>query len=272
MKSLVLGVIASLIAAATPTAGTAAGAAATAGAAPTAGPAPMTVAVATTSPPQGPPNASLVRVIEGRYENRAAGTGNLIGTEHFRLNVHPDGTRCIAIWSNSASRGTQITSNVCVDAAFRPLEAYARYWIGGKYRGSAWIRVNGTRLNLVSEAGAQPGSMDIDVPAAFSLGTHPISADAWHVAALGASTASTATSFTLNPSGDAASPLLGQLVQIPIVRLPDEEVSVPAGRFKARHLRLSGLTDYWATGDDWLVVKSTSGAGERVLVEWRETR
>jgi hypothetical protein len=256
MKNSFLGAIASLIAVATPTAGSAAdaGAAATAGS------------------PQGPPNASLVRVIDGRYENRAAGTGNVLGTEHFRLNVHSDGTRCIAIWSNSASRGTQITSNVCVDAAFRPLEAYARYWIGGKYRGSAWIRVNGTRLNLVSQAGTQPGSMDLDVPAAFSLGTHPISADAWHVAALGASTQAEATSFTLNPSGDAGTPLLGALVKIPIVRLADEEVSVPAGRFKARHLRLSGLTDYWATGDDWLVVKSTSSAGERVLVEWRETR
>jgi hypothetical protein len=221
---------------------------------------------------EGPPNASLTRVIEGRYENRAAGSGNVLGTEHFRLNVHPDGTRCIAIWSNSASRGTQITSNVCVDRAFRPLEAYARYWIGGKYRGSAWIRIQGNKLSLVSQAGDQPGAMDIEVPAAFSLGTHPISADAWHVAALGASTQATATSFTLDPSGDASSPLLGKLVPIPIVRLPDEDVAVPAGRFKARHVRLSGVTDYWVTGDDWLVVKSSTSAGERVLVEWRETR
>ncbi len=229
-------------------------------------------ALAAAGAPETPPNASLTRVIEGRYENRAAGSGNVLGTEHFRLNVHPDGTRCIAIWSNSASRGTQITSNVCVDRAFRPLEAYARYWIGGKYRGSAWIRVQGNKLNLVSQAGDQPGALDIEVPAAFSLGTHPISADAWHVAALGASTTATATSFTLDPSGDASTPLLGKLVQIPIVRLPDEDVAVPAGRFKARHLRLSGITDYWVTGDDWLVVKSSSSAGERVLVEWRESR
>jgi len=226
---------------------------------------------------EAPPNASLVRVIEGRYENRAAADGAVIGTEHFRLNVHPDGTRCMTIWSNSATRGTQITSNVCVDAAFRPLEAYARYWIGGKYRGSAWIRVNGARLSLVSQSGGAPGAMEVDVPAAFSIGTHPISADAWHVAALGsarpgASTEVVATSFTLNPSGDASAPLLGQLVQIPVVRLPEEEVTVPAGRFKARHIRLSGITDYWVTGDDWLVVKSTTSAGERVLVEWREGR
>ncbi len=229
-------------------------------------------AAALAAAPAPPANASLARVIEGRYENRAAGTGAVLGTEHFRLNVHPDGTRCIAIWSNSASRGTQITSNVCVDRAFRPLEAYARYWIGGQYRGSAWIRVAGSRLSLVSQSGDVPGAMDVEVPAAFSLGTHPISADAWHVAALGASTQATATSFTLIPSGDPASPLLGQLVQIPIIRLPDEDIAVPAGRFKTRHIRLSGVTDYWVTGDDWLVVKSSSSAGERVLVEWRESR
>jgi len=64
-----------------------------------------------------PSNVSVVRVVEGRYENRNVADGAVLGTESFRLTVHRDGSRCLLIWSNSASRGTQITSQVCVDAA-----------------------------------------------------------------------------------------------------------------------------------------------------------
>lgn len=95
-------------------------------------------------------NVSIARVVEGRYENRSLPDGAVLGAESFRLTVHRDGSRCLLIWSNSASRGTQITSHVCVDRSFRPTEAYARYWIGGSYRGSAWIRVSGANLTLVS--------------------------------------------------------------------------------------------------------------------------
>ena len=91
----------------------------------------MTFAVPCVAATVAPSNVSVARVVEGRYENRNIADGSVLGTESFRLTVHRDGSRCLLIWSNSASRGTQITSQVCVDSAFRPTEAYARYWIGG---------------------------------------------------------------------------------------------------------------------------------------------
>lgn len=216
------------------------------------------------------PNASIERVVEGRYENRNVPDGAVLGTESFRLTVHRDGSRCLLIWSNSASRGTQISSHVCVDAAFRPTEAYARYWVGGSYRGSGWIRVTGAKLALISaNAEGVTSTAETPVPLRFSIGTHPISGDAWHVAALGPDSAREATSFTFNPSGSGAQPLTGSLVQIPVERSGNEKVKVPAGEFDTRRIKLSGQTTYWVTGEDWLVVKASAGASERVLVEFR---
>ncbi len=215
-------------------------------------------------------NPSLSRVIEGRYENRELKGGRVVGVESFRLNVHPDGSRCLAIWSNSATRGTQITADVCVDRQFRPLQAYARYWIGGAYRGAAWISVDGANLHVHSSTGGATMTLSVAVPARFSLGTHPMSADAWHMAALGSDGGTVATSFTLNPAGDRSAPLTGQLVQIPVERLADERVTVPAGTFDARRIRLAGRTDYWVMGDDWLVVRMATGDSERVLTQYRQ--
>jgi len=219
----------------------------------------------------GGTKASIARGAEGRYEHRDQGTGKILGTEAFRLTVHSDGSRCIQIWSNGASRGSQITSNVCVDGQFRPTEAYARYWIAGAYRGSGWIRVERSELRLVS-ANAQGAvtESETEVPEHFSIGTHPISADAWHVAAMQAADTRQAVAYTFNPSGSGTQPLTGALVPIPVERLADEKVVVPAGTFDARQFRLSGQMNYWVAGADWIVVKSAAGSAERVLVEYRE--
>ncbi len=193
-----------------------------------------------------------LRTVEGRYENRETKSGRVLGTETFRVNAYADGSRCILIWSSSASRGTQISANVCVDPAFRPTNAYARYWLGGKYRGVAWLSVAGNEFSVMSAVGGGPlTSASVAVPERFSVGTHPISGDAWHVAAIGAKQGRIATSFTFDPSGDRSRPLSGSLVQIPVEYLPAERVTVPAGTFEARRFRLAGRTDYWVTGEDW---------------------
>jgi hypothetical protein len=240
---------------------------------------PTPAAVAAPAAAAVPPSAALRRVISGEYENRNVPDRALLGTESFRVTAYADGSRCMQIWSNSAARGTQITSHVCVDANFRPTEAQARYWIAGAYRGSGSLRVNGDSLRLVSTAAAADAISEstTTVPARFSVGTHPISGDAWHAAALAADApasgaSATATSFTFNPSGSGKDPLTGALVQIPVERLGEQKTATPVGTFTTRHIRLSGQTNYWVTGEDWIVVRSTAGSSERVLVRYVEGR
>ena len=72
--------------------------------------------------------------------------------------------------------------------------------------------------------------------------------------------------FILNPAGDPASPLLGQWADIPIERIGSERITVPAGSFDTQHFRLAGASDYWVTGDDWMVVKAKVRDAAYVLV------
>lgn len=211
-------------------------------------------------------NASLLQTVEGRYENREVKGGRVIGVETFRLTAYTDGSRCLLIWSNSAARGTQISANVCVDRAYRPIDAFARYWVNGVYRGTGWISVGASELTLTSSTGGAVTSQSVPLPAVFSIGTHPISADAWHAAAFGGDRSGISQSFTLNPTGDRNTPLGGQFVPLQVEQLGAGRVTVPAGTFDTRRIRLSGRTDYWVLEDDWIVVKSGGGESERVLV------
>ncbi len=212
------------------------------------------------------PNASLVRTVEGRYENRDLKGGRVIGVETFRMTAYADGSRCLLIWSNTATRGTQISAHVCVDRQYRPTDAFARYWVNGAYRGAAWISVDTADLTLTSTVGGAATSQSVPLPAIFSIGTHPVSGDGWHAAAFGAGRSGTSQSFTLTPTGDRSTPLGGQFVPLQIEQLATERLTVPAGSFDTRRIRLSGRADYWVLEDDWLVVKSGGSESERVLV------
>jgi hypothetical protein len=225
------------------------------------------LAVAAT-PPAAVPN--LVRVLEGRYEHREIADGKVVGEERFRLSVYPDGSRSLSIWNDLAARSSQMSVQLSVDRAFRPVEAYARYWSAGRYRGSAWIRLDGDKLRLDSSTAGAPHIEVQNAPARVSLGTHPVSGDGWHVAAAEfVDGRAIARTFTLDPSGDAGKPLLGKLGDLSIERVGEESVEVPAGRFDAVRYRLAGLSDYWIFGPDALVARAQVRSREYVLTELR---
>jgi hypothetical protein len=225
------------------------------------------LAVAATPPAVAP---NLVRVLEGRYEHRELADGKVVGEERFRLSVYADGSRSVSIWNDLVARASQMSVQLSVDRAFRPLEAHARYWSAGRYRGSAWIRLDGDTLRLDSSAGGAPHSEVLSAPARISLGTHPVSADGWHIAAADfVNGRASARTFTLDPSGDSARPLLGKLGDLAIERVGEESVDVPAGRFDAVRYRLAGLSDYWIFGPDALVARAQVRSREYLLVELR---
>ena len=218
-------------------------------------------------PPGALPNVSVTRALDGRYEQRRVNDSVVVGVESFHLTVHPDGTRSLVVWNDLRERGSQMDLVLSVDPDFRAREAYARYWTAGKWRGSAHVSVRGRRLSLSSQSAGAPGNVDAEAPERLSIGAHPVSGDGWHIAAMKIDgNQGVARSFTLNPGGDAASPLLGQMVNIPVERVGRERVVVPAGTFDTQHFRLAGVSDYWITGEDWIVVKARVRDREFVLV------
>ena len=111
------------------------------------------------------------------------------------------------------------------------------------------------------------------MPAAFSIGTHPVAGDGWHTAAYDEARGGTQTLqlYSLEASTDLAKPVLGTLVPLIVERLGVESVEVPAGRFQATRWRVAGVNDLWTVGPDRLVVQSLIPArGLRYVLVSRE--
>ena len=209
------------------------------------------------------PNAAIVRRASGTYRYETLGDARRRGEERFTLLVHPDGSRTLNVWHDLAARNAQFTVVLRTAADFRPLEAYVSYWNGARFKGSAHFLVDGGRLTATSRGPAGRVPQELDVPARFSIGTHPVAGDGWHAAAsydLARGGRQTLQFYSLEASTDLARPVLGTLRPLEAERVGEEEVEVPAGRFKAVRWRLSGVNDLWVVGEDQLVVKSVIAA------------
>ena len=174
--------------------------------------------------------------------------------------VHADGSRSLLMWHDLFARNAQFTVALRVAADFRPVEAYASYWNGGAYKGASLIRVAGKHLSV--SFGGPAGQIDqtIDVPAVFSLGTHPVAGDGWHVAGLDAKVtgAQTLSLASVEASTDINRPMLVTVVPLQVERMGSERITVAAGTFDTTHYRLAGVNDIWVLDDDLIVVKSVS--------------
>lgn len=208
------------------------------------------------------PNKAILRRASGIYRYEALSDGRLRGEERFQLFVHPDGTRTLMVWHDLFARDAQFSVMLRSAVDFRPLEAFVSYWNAGSFKGSAQIRVQGPQLNATSSGPAGIVAQELTVPAAFSIGTHPVAADGWHAAwydrAQGG--VQTSTIYSMEASTDLGKPVLGTLRPLTIEFIGRETVEVPAGRFEAEHWKVAGVNDLWVVGEDRLVVKSVIAA------------
>jgi hypothetical protein len=212
-----------------------------------------------------------VRRASGTYRYESIKDGSIRGEERWQFFAHPDGSRTMIMWHDLAARNAQFSVVLRVAKTFRPLEAYVSYWNGGAFKGSALIRVEGSRLSAQSSGPSGARNVAIDVPDAFSIGTHPVAGDGWHTwtTQADASGVQGSTLYAMEASADLAKPVLGKLTPLSIEYLGAETVVVPAGQFETLHVRIAGVNDLWITPHDRLVVKSVIGARDLqyVLVE-----
>jgi hypothetical protein len=208
------------------------------------------------------PNAAITRRAEGVYRYETLSDGRVRGEERFQLFVHPDGSRTLSIWHDLAARNAQFTVVLRNAADFRPLDAFVSYWNGGRFKGSAHFLVDGATLVATSRGPAGIVPQRIDVPAVFSIGSHPVAGDGWHTAGydMARGGSQTLNLYSLEAGTDVTKPVLGTLRPLAVERLGVETVEVPAGRFEAERWRLSGVNDLWVVGPDRLVVKSVIAA------------
>ncbi len=208
---------------------------------------------------QPPDNKNIVRWSRGTYEYRTLEDKAPRGSERFQLMVHPGGSRTLLMWHDLAARNAQFTVVLRTDAAFRPVEAYLNYWVETGYKGSALIRVDRDELFVTSQGASGAHTQTITVPEAFSIGTHPVSADGWHLYQQSTHSQGqpVARIYIMEASADLTKPLLGSFVEMPFEVLADDATMItPAGTFLTTHYRLAGgLSEIWLAGEDRLMVR-----------------
>lgn len=202
-------------------------------------------------------NANVVRTMSGQYTYLTLSDGRERGAEEFQLMVHPDGSRTLMIWHNIWAMNSQFTVVLRVAENFRPLSAFASYWVASGYKGNVTFQVDGSRLTASGIGRDGAIGQEVEVPQEFSIGTHPVAGDGWHTWYLPADAGSSGSLnlFSVEASADLGKPMLGQLVPMRYEVLGNETITVPAGTFEAQHYRLMGETDIWVTGDDRLMLR-----------------
>jgi hypothetical protein len=220
---------------------------------------------ATGTPAPAAANASVLRWAEGEYAYTTLDGSRDRGWERFRTTVHPDGSRSLMMWHGLRARSAQFTVLLRTTPAFEPLEGYVSYWNEGKFKGSASIFRDGHVLDLESHGawGSLHERVPVDSP--FSIGTHPIAGDGWHlwVESRGPGPARV---FGLEAGADPGKPVRGELREMPFERIGAERISVPAGEFDTVHYRIAGRTDVWLHGEDRLMVRMRQAQSDREYV------
>ncbi len=206
-------------------------------------------------PPENPgPNANITSWAAGRHVFRTIKDHRPRGEEHFRLSVHPDGTRTMMIWKDLFAVNSHLHIVMRVERSFRPLEAYGSYWQRDGYKGSIRLTVDGDRLHAVGWGPNGHGEHSLTVPPNLSLITHGEGLNAWGVwGDFKPGEQKTRVAYNISPVRDAAAPVLGSLAQGAVTFIGEETITTPAGTFETLHSS-NGFMDIWSTKEHRILV------------------
>lgn len=212
----------------------------------------------------------LHRSYRGRMSYVTNGVGET-GREFYAVTVQPDGTRTLRAQCEMDDDRLLRDVVLTLDAQWRTVDAYVRLAIDGAFVGATWFRFGATavecegitardgRFRQRFEASAEPAC----------LGTHALHGDAWVVGRLRrhrgdpAQFAFATFATSTLPNGGSGPMLIPTPTGFAHVRdLGEERVTVPAGHFDCRHVRIDvpGVDhfDVWAAGEDAVPIRLTS--------------
>ena len=145
---------------------------------------------------------------------------------------------------------------LAMDRAWRPLDGFCRITKNGRRDAALWFDVTKKAVWLdgwIEGARTGPATFPLSEPLAY-LGLHPLQGDALIVNArgtdrLGEYVPITSVTNSVSPDGDEALGL--RLITIDVAYVGEEEVTVLAGTFTARHFRLRWQPS-WPPADLWV--------------------
>ena len=212
------------------------------------------------------------------------------GREWFSVSVERDGSRLLRAQCEMDDEQLQRDVSYAVDGAWQPSEAYVRLVQQGVLTGSAWFLFDALGVSceaLTAAEGRVSQRRNLGCrPRVFA--PHPLQSDGWQAAAFDFSRGPSRQ--RLDPCANssarhdgASGPLIG-IVHKDLEYVGDERITVAAGSFTARHMRIHPLMpsmahwtplEFWVTGEDfqilrmrWDLLESTYELAE-ISGDWR---
>jgi hypothetical protein len=217
----------------------------------------------------------------GRLSYLKKSTGLQRGCEDWWLTRNRDGTttmRCLAMADDSEFvRDVTLTR----DKEGSPTDAYVRLMVGKQLIGIGYFRIEGDKLHVVAD-GIETGHcvQTVKIPTGlFSIVTHAVMLDGWLIFNYERAKGGEQVRAIYNTSTrwNGTDGPLGRLETYRVNLLGEEEVTVPAGTFKATHFTIdfdfikAPTSHLWVAGEDRILLRCDWGDldHEYVLTSWK---
>lgn len=206
----------------------------------------------------------------GRLSYRKKSTGGERGREDWSLTRNCDGTvtmRCLAMTDDSKLVRDVIYTRM---KDGRPVDAFIRLQAAHRLIGSGYFRVQGDSMDVIADSDETGHSVQtLTVPKDFfSIATHAVMLDGWMYFNYDREKGGQQLRIFYNTSTrlDGADGPLGRVENCRVELIGEEEVEVPAGRFKAAHFQMDSdnlevpAASLWVAGEDKILLRC----------DWRE--
>ena len=207
----------------------------------------------------------MLEYLHGRLSYRRKSTGAERGREDFQLTRNRDGSRSLRSLAMTDDSRFVRDVTYTLGADLRPAEVFVRLMVEGQLSGSGYFRTDGERLRVVSD-GRDTGRSEqvLPVPPRFHVSTHAVMLDGWPFWAYDPAGARQQELVVYNTSTrwNGTDGPLGRLETLDVTFLGEEDVTVPAGRFRCRHftfetkhVRDVPTSHVYVTGEHSLLVR-----------------
>ena len=206
----------------------------------------------------------------GRLSYRHKSTGAERGREDWSLTRNLDGTvtmRCLAMTDDSMLVRDVIYTR---RKEGRPVDAFIRLQVADRLIGSGYFHIRDGAMDVISDGAKTGHSVQtlIVPPDYFSIATHAVMLDGWMYFNYDRLMGGEQLRMFYNTSTrlDGADGPLGRVETCRVNLIGEEEVEVPAGKFKAAHIQVDSdnlefpAASLWVAGEDKILLRC----------DWRE--
>lgn len=217
----------------------------------------------------------------GRLTYLKKSTSQERGYEDWQLTRNRDGSvtmRCLAITDDSRFvRDVTYTRS----KEGRPMDAFVRLQVENHLLGTGYLHLEADKLVVVTDSAETGHSIQtINIPTDFfSIVTHAVMLDGWAIFNYDRARGGEQRRAIYNTSTrwDGTDGPLGRVGAIRLNLLGEEEITVPAGTFKAAHFTIDSdepkvpTAHLWVAGEDKILLRYDWGEldHEYVLTWWK---